>query len=137
MARTFAEAVAGLIAAAGWQRLRDGDDLLAAWASFVNEVANGYDLDIYEYENDRSVRDMIERVLANEGLRDYPELADFARRVGEVDERFRSLMQDGVTVGEPETPWWARAVPRNAGPELSADFIEHYGIAVPSGQRGE
>lgn len=44
MTRTFAEAVAGLIADAGWQRLRDGDDLLAAWASFVNEVAQGYDL---------------------------------------------------------------------------------------------
>ena len=51
-------------------RLLDGsslDALLREWRAFVTQVERGYDDSIYEYTNDLSVRDRLERLLAGAG----------------------------------------------------------------------
>jgi hypothetical protein len=65
---------------------------------------------IDEFRNDRSVRLMIYALFAAPNLPDDSSLADFRRRVAEVDQKFRALLLPGVTVGAGH--WWEMGVPK-------------------------
>jgi hypothetical protein len=109
-------------------RLLGGDSLgalLNDWSRFVTEVERGYRDSIYEYENDLSVRDLLERVVtaASPGLR-----AKLERAVADDDRRFRAATEETDrplrALGDP--PWWWRRVPTRLVGEL-ADDLESYG----------
>lgn len=88
-------------------------------------------MSLYEYENDLSVRRMIHRLLINGELARYAEFSDFERQIADIDNRFRALLQDEVTIGESDDPWWERGVPRIAGAELASDFEQTFGVWIP------
>ena len=101
-----------------------GDDSLGAllqdWSRFVTEVERGYDDSIYEYTNDLSVRDRLERVIAgaSPGLRGQLEgtlAADDKRFEAATEEAARPL---SVTY----TTWWWQRVPRRRVGELAQDL---------------
>jgi hypothetical protein len=108
-------------------RLLGGDtlgSLLGDWQRFVTAVERGYDDSIYEYTNDLSVRDRLERVVAgaSPGLRDQLE-----RAVAEDDRRFTAATEEAARpLGATRTTWWWRRVPVRRVGEL-ADDLESLG----------
>jgi hypothetical protein len=108
-------------------RLLAGDSLgalLQGWSRFVTEVERGYDDSIYEYTNDLSVRDRLERVVAgaSPGLRDQLE-----RAVAEDDRRFTAATEEAArSLGATRPTWGWRRVPVRRVGEL-ADDLESLG----------
>jgi hypothetical protein len=104
-------------------RLLDGgslDALLRGWRAFVTQVERGYDDSIYEYTNDLSVRDRLERLLAGAG----PSLrAALAEAVAGDDARFEAATEPAVRPLRETAPppWWCR-VPRRRVGELAQDL---------------
>ena len=98
------------------------DSTLHRWSHFVTQVERGYDDSIYEYTNDLSVRDRLERVIegAGPGLR-----ARLAGRVVDADRRFEEATEETTRpLGEfsGTAPHWWRRVPRRRVGELAEDL---------------
>lgn len=97
--------------------------LLRRWGDFVTEVERGYGDSIYEYTNDLSVRDRLERIAAgaSPGLRAKLEAA-FA----EDDRRFAAATEETARplgeFGEASPPWWWRRAPVRRVGELAEDL---------------
>ena len=97
--------------------------LLRRWGDLVTQVERGYDDSIYEYTNDLSVRDRLERVVqgAGPGLR-----AKLEGALAGDDGRFEAATEDSArplgAPGAAEPPWWWRRVPRRRGGELADDL---------------
>jgi hypothetical protein len=99
------------------------DAMLRRWSDFVTRVERGYDDSIYEYTNDLSVRDRLERVVqgAGPGLR-----AKLEGALAEDDGRFEAATEESARplgeFGEASPPWWWRRVPRRRPGELAEDL---------------
>lgn len=65
--------------------------VLDAWRSFVGLCERGYDDNIYEYENDLAIRDLIEKLLTDDRLAALPESHWFGAEAARFDDRFRAL----------------------------------------------
>jgi hypothetical protein len=100
--------------------------LLEEWRALVEEVEDGYWFNIYEYDNDLTARESIDR-----HLRDDPHLpAWIAAELDEIDRRFRAVLTPDPVDARAGVPWWRAHVPRHAGSELAADIEERYGVKV-------
>lgn len=128
MSGSFLERFEELVGASGWRTPASPAQLVARWEQFVEQCEDGYDDNIYEYDNDRSVRDLLGRALHDATLRDFPELDELRKAVDLIDDRFRALCRDDVVMGAEGDPWWRRCVPDNAGGELAEDLLDKYGI---------
>ena len=97
--------------------------MLRRWSDLVTQVERGYDDSIYEYTNDLSVRDRLERVVqgAGPGLR-----AKLEGGLAEDDRRFEAATEVSARpLGDftkTEPPWWWRRVPRRRAGELAEDL---------------
>jgi hypothetical protein len=94
--------------------------LLVDWRRFVSEVERGYEDSIYDYENDLSVRDRLERLVgaASPGLRTQVEGA-----LAEPDRRFTAATKEAARpLGVTFTTWWWRRVPVRLVGELAEDL---------------
>jgi hypothetical protein len=94
--------------------------LLQDWRGFVTAVERGYDDSIYEYTNDLSVRDRLERVVAgaSPGLR-----AQLEQALAADDARFETATEEAERpLGATYTTWWWRRVPRRLAGELADDL---------------
>lgn len=101
--------------------------MLRDWSGFVTQVERGYDDSIYEYTNDLSVRDRLERIVAGAG----PGLrAKLAAALAADDRRFDAATEEHTRplgeFGETTPPWWWRRAPRRRTGEL-ADDLESLG----------
>ena len=107
-------------------RLLDEDSLgalLRRWSAFVTQVERGYDDSIYEYTNDLSVRDRLERLAAGAG----PGLrAKLEGALAADDRRFEAATEDAARpLGEfrdASPPWWWRRAPVRRVGELAEDL---------------
>jgi hypothetical protein len=97
--------------------------LLRRWRDFVTGVERGYDDSIYEYTNDLSVRDRLERVVQGAGLALRAKLEG---AIAEGDRRFEAATEESARplgeFGEASSPWWWRRVPRRRTGELEEDL---------------
>ncbi len=105
---------------------------IEAWQFFVTECEEGYQSSIYEYENELSVRDVIERALSIPGLAEDSEGVLFADAIAKVDSRFASLLASGPEIAGEAVPWWRRRIPSHAGEELVADVEAQYSVRIES-----
>ena len=101
-------------------RLLAGDTLgalLRGWSDLVTQIERGYDDSIYEYTNDISVRDRLERVIAraSPGLR-----AQLEGAVAEDDRRFAAATEEAARPLGKST--WAQRVPTRRVGELAEDL---------------
>jgi hypothetical protein len=99
------------------------DGLVAKWATLVKEVETGYELTIYDYTNDLSVRDHLEELLTRAGLAATP----VKSAIQHWDDRFRFATTEtsSTTFGTgEEAGWWWRRMPRLIGDELRSDLEE-------------
>ena len=128
---SFLQAFEELVGASGWRTIPSPAQLVEQWEQFVELCEDGYDDNIYEFENDRSVRDLLGRALHDSTLRAFPELAELRSAVDRIDDRYRQLCRDDVVMGREGDPWWRRCVPANAGGELADDLLDKYRIEPP------
>ena len=94
--------------------------LLQEWRRFVSTVERGYEDSIYEYTNDLSVRDRLERVVAgaSPGLR-----AQLEGVLATEDGRFEAATEEAARpLAVTYTTWWWRRVPRRRIGELAEDL---------------
>ena len=94
--------------------------LLQEWGHFVTAVERGYDDSIYEYTNDLSVRDRLERIVtgASPGLR-----AQLEGALAADDGRFEAATEEAARpLAATYTTWWWRRVPRRRAGELADDL---------------
>lgn len=117
-----------IVAAAGGQVPACPSRMLDGWSAFVTECEGGYVSTIYEFENDRAVRDVIGAVLDDPQLAREPELEYFRGVVRDLDQRFRAVCRTDVQIGKDGDPWWRRCVPANAAGDLADDLSRLYGI---------
>lgn len=96
--------------------------MLGRWGGLVTRIERGYDDSIYEYTNDLSVRDRLERVVqgAGPGLR-----VKLEGGLAEADRRFAAATEDSARplgeLGAASPAWWRR-VPRRRVGELAEDL---------------
>lgn len=110
------------VAASGWRIAASPAALVQQWRDFVDEVADGYSATIYEYTNDRSVRDLLEKVFNDPGLQKFDETYALRHTVEDIDAHLRALCREDVEMDQPDAPWWRRCVPRTASGEFSDDL---------------
>jgi len=94
--------------------------LLQDWRRFIAAVERGYEDSIYEYTNDLSVRDRLERVIAcaSPGLRGQLE-----GTLAAEDKRFEAATEEAARpLGVAYTTWWWQRVPRRRVGELAQDL---------------
>ena len=97
---------------------------LSQWRRFVLAVEEGYQLTIYDYTNDLSTRDLLEKMVqqASCGL-----LARFKEQLVEWDRRFlaatRRVKRPLIPALEGEhLGWWWYRIPKTSGRELEEDL---------------
>jgi hypothetical protein len=115
--------------ASGFERMRSPATALSVWKQFVDECERCYHWNIYEYDNDLSVRDLLERALTDKELSSLAQFDDFAGGVRSIDAQFRSLLRTDAIRTEKKT-WWRRGVLRYGQGEYRADVRESYGIEI-------
>ena len=89
---------------------------------FIKEVENGYDFSIYDYLNDLTIRDHVEKI-----LRTAPStlLEKLSREIQIVDQRFKDAtvkLEKPLRKDNKEVSWWWYRIPRNPGEELRDDL---------------
>lgn len=126
--KEFMERFQAVVAARGWRGVSSPFDLIDRWRYVVEDVADGYGDNIYEYLNDLSVRGRIEDLLQDESLTDVEQMEWVRTQVSEIDARFRSLVRPEAVRGD--LPWWKAHLPAYAGAELVADIKEAYGVSL-------
>jgi len=110
-----------------WSGPRSPFKLLDIWQSFADSLNHGYQMSIYEYDNDLSVRDAIDLILKTENLKQYPEYESFQSSVEDIDRKFKSMLSDKQFRTD-KTLWWQRGILMNRSGEYAADVTELYRI---------
>ena len=118
-----------LLGASGWRTICSPGALVEQWRNFVNDCTVGYVDNIYEYENDRSVRDVLARTLLDPSLNRFEAAHVHRAEIDSIDRVFRELCRTDVEMSDASRPWWHRCVPRTAGGELADDLARLYDIA--------
>lgn len=102
------------------------DGLVNDWSRFIAAVERGYDNCVYEYENDLSVRDLLEEVITaapesvRRKIRDV--LAPWDRRFDEATlPTSRPLLP---SVDQRPPGWWWFRLPRRRTDELAHEWQE-------------
>lgn len=97
--------------------------LLSKWKRFVREVAQGYEFSIYDFENDLSVRDIIDSLVD-----DHPSGASLTEELSRIDDRYREITRPvdsppwAYPRDENEPGWWWFRIPQRLQGELSRDI---------------
>lgn len=125
----FVQEAKSLLETEGWNEVRPPFDLLDIWEGVVSDMETGYNFNIYEYDNDVSVRGAIELILETEGLKKYPEYEEFRQRAASIDERFKNLFSDEFSRND-RLVWWESGILTNAGSEYSKDIRDLYGFKI-------
>ncbi|MCP4088094.1 MAG: hypothetical protein GY745_24080 [Actinomycetia bacterium] len=129
MARSeFLQRFEEFVGASGWRTVMSPSELVEQWREFVEICAEGFSSTIYDYTNERSVRDLLQKAFDDPVLRDYSELGQIREAVETIDRRFARECRAGVAMAGVEAPWWHRCVPREAVGDFADDLRAQFGI---------
>ena len=110
----------------GWRKRFSLNEVVSAWEWFVGAVERGYDMTIYEYTNDLSIRRWAEeaRPLLTERVVQWMDQA-----LAPLDDRFRAatLETDSKLPGAGRDQWWECRLPRVLVGELAED-VDRMGL---------
>jgi hypothetical protein len=98
------------------------NQLLGQWAEFVRAVERGYDDSIYEYTNDLSVRDQLEKLISASSS---TLAAKLRGAFAPIDERFTKATEPAkrpLSAAHGALPSWWRRVPKRREGELAEDL---------------
>jgi hypothetical protein len=128
--REFVERFRAAVLAQGGRPVSSPFTLIDKWRHVVDLVEDGYNDNIYEYINDLSVRDLIDRLLRDAGLAQFEQMEWFRAHVREIDAELTALLRQEPVNPDPDVPWWRARIPAYAGAELVADLAETYGVVI-------
>lgn len=100
------------------------------WKEFVEECAIGYELDLSEYLNDLSIRDLLQEVMDDAEIRTIDNYGWFAEEVRRIDERFREVVNAGPEIRPDDAHWWKRRVPPVGAEEFVDDVRDRHSVEV-------
>lgn len=126
---TFDEAFHSVVGARGRRTAWPPYQFAESWRRFVEEAVSGYNGDLYEYENELTVRDDIDRALGDRRLAAHPNMPEFQQQIEATDERFRSLLVLGPEV-RAGAVWWRARIPKSAGAEFAEDAVRLFGVTI-------
>ncbi|MFJ2240424.1 hypothetical protein [Streptomyces sp. NPDC087859] len=115
---------------AGWTVALLPGEALRSWEEMVDECADGYDLDVSEYLNDLSVRDLLQLVADDAKVRSLPEFSWFTAELARIDEGFRTVLANGPLIRTEERRWWRRSFPAAGRGDFVSDVKERYGVEL-------
>jgi hypothetical protein len=109
----------------GFARSYGPSDLLRCWEKFVQEVEMGYELSIYDFLYDLSLRDLFEEIKETVPLRLRQEIDEVLKP---WDERYQLATEPSdrpleVDIGDGAREWWFR-VPKQAGADVERYLFE-------------
>lgn len=118
-----------LLEAEGWNNVVSPYGLLDRWAAVISDMETGYGFNIYEYDNDVSIRGAIELVLESANLKRYPEYEEFRQRVVSLDENLKNLFSNEFSRDD-RSVWWEAGILTRAGTEYKKDIQDLYGFKI-------
>lgn len=125
----FEDKVKKILNKSGWQGESKSGTLVEMWEGFVSECSKGYAYNIYEYENDLSVRNAIERILSSNELESYLEYFNFKNKILELDQLFKALLSDRYFIEDRKT-WWEKGILIKGGVDYVNDIEELFKIKI-------
>lgn len=99
--------------------------VIEAWDSFVQDCESGYEMNLYEYDNDLSIRGLIQKILSESALKKYPLYFDFKTQIDVIDARLKAMFSTKNFRIEKKT-WWEQGVLENAGDAYKVDISSRY-----------
>jgi hypothetical protein len=105
--------------------------LVKKWQFFIEECQEGYGWDYSEYSNELRVRGLIGKLLDDPRIFNADELGYIFSEVFHLDEKFKCLLQSGISVLE-WGHWWEQGVLIRAGDEYCHYMKSACGIHVES-----
>jgi len=93
----------------------------------AREVLSGYSGDLYEYEDERSVREVLAPALIDDRLLQFEAWAGMVKDALSADERLREFLAGGPVV-EPGKIWWRERLPPRAERGFVEDAERVYGV---------
>ncbi|WP_406165461.1 hypothetical protein [Streptomyces sp. NBC_00996] len=87
-------------------------------------------MDVSEYLNDLSVRDLLQRVSDDPSVQSLPEYSWFANELASIDEGFKVLLIRGPLIRPEEHRWWRRSLPAVGRTDFVTDVKERYGVEL-------
>jgi hypothetical protein len=98
--------------------------LISRWKNFSASVAKGYNDTIYDYENDLSIRDILDKIMEKLSESGKNEVA---MHIEHADKSFvsstRSIALPSHKIYD-EDKWWQSRVPLYLSDELKQEFID-------------
>ena len=86
------------------------EEFLIEWDDFVNDLKNGYDMSVYEFDNDMdSYRGPIEHLVSNGDLEKFEEHRNLKLIVDKIDDKFKGLTIEVDDLTNRDT-WWSRRI---------------------------
>jgi hypothetical protein len=93
------------------------EELLVEWDNFVYDLKDGYDMSVYEFDNDMdSYRGPIEHLFSNKDLETFEEHRKLKLIVDKIDDKFKGLTIEVNDLSSRDT-WWSRRILLKAGDE--------------------
>jgi len=126
----FLQAFKEFLGRNGWPTDQSPWSIVERWESLVDQVAEGYHWGLYEFANDLSVRDLLEKAFNDDQLRRFDQIEAMRKRVKNADDRLKASFLPGVQIGNIDAPWWHRGVLAAAGEEYLDDVGRLYGIEI-------
>ncbi len=102
------------------------------WEGFTADVLSGYSGSLYEYENELSARDNLEKAVGDPELRQFPDWHEYEARIMRTDATLRRLLSGGEEV-RPGCSWWWSHLPPHGGREFAEDVRRIYAIDIDVG----
>ncbi len=86
------------------------EELLVKWDNFVNDLKEGYDMSVYEFDNDMdSHRGPIEYLISSRDLENFKEHKGLKLIVDKIDEKFKELTIEVNDLSNRDR-WWSRRI---------------------------
>lgn len=99
------------------------DLLVKKWGEFVTQVERGYDDSIYEYTNDLSTRDLLQKIMdASESTLRDKMLATIEPWDNQLRQATHQVARSLLSDRKHEQSWWWFRIPANPSSELENDL---------------
>jgi len=86
------------------------EELLVDWDNFVNDLKDGYDMSVYEFDNDMdSYRGPIEHLISSGDLEQFRDHKGLRLIVDMIDEKFKGLTIEVNDLSNRDK-WWSRRI---------------------------
>jgi hypothetical protein len=128
--REFVVAVQRVVAHFGWRQVITPTGMLEQWSAFVDECERGYTFSMFEYANDRAIRDLLERVMFYPSVWKCSQMEMLRKDVNALDARFRACCRGDVLFAGSHLWWWCASVPALAEGDFAEDLAFAALIAV-------